>query len=137
MHIFNQLTYINKSSLALGFFDGLHLGHRVVLKNAIHIAKKNNTESCVVIFKEHPLSILMNKKIPQILNVDEKLLMLKDIGIDNVILLDFKEFSHIKAADYLQNMLIGYLSPIAITTGFNHYFGFNKEGNSSFYRKIL
>ena len=40
MHIYNELTYIHKSSIALGFFDGLHLGHNVVLKNAINIAKE-------------------------------------------------------------------------------------------------
>lgn len=135
MHIFNELTYINKTSLALGFFDGLHLGHRVVLKNAIHIAQKNKTESCVIIFKEHPLNILSQEKVPLILTLEEKLTMLSEIGIDNVILLDFKDYSHIKAEDYFKNILIKYFSPIAISTGFNHNFGFNKEGNSEFLHK--
>lgn len=132
MHIFNELTYINKSSLALGFFDGLHLGHNVVLKNAIKIAKNNNTKSTVIIFKEHPLNVLTNAKIPQIITLDEKLILLSEIGVDNVILLDFKEFSHYRAKEYLENVLIKYFTPIAITTGFNHYFGFNKEGTSKF-----
>lgn len=134
MHIFNQLTYINKTSLALGFFDGLHLGHRVVLKNAVHIAKKNNTQSCVITFKEHPLNILTNQKVSQILTLNEKLQMLSDIGIDNVVLLNFNDYSHIKAEDYLKNVIVKYFSPIAVSTGFNHYFGFNKEGNTDFLR---
>ena len=135
MHIWNELTYINKSSLALGFFDGIHLGHRVVLKNAINVAKEHNTESTVITFKTHPLNILTNEKIEQILSVDEKLTMMKKIGIDNVVLLDFEKISAMKANDYLENILIKYFSPIAITTGFNHHFGFNKEGNSEFFRK--
>ena len=135
MHIFDELTYINNSSLALGFFDGVHLGHRVVLKNAVHIAKKNNTQSCVITFKEHPLNILTNEKIPLILTLDEKLNMLEKIGADNVILLDFNKYSAIRAKDYLENVLIKYFSPIAITTGFNHSFGFNKEGNSTFLKE--
>lgn len=135
MHIFNELTYINNSSLALGFFDGLHLGHRVVLKNAINIAKRNKTQSCVIIFKEHPLNILSTEKTLQILTLDEKLEMLNHIGIDNVILLNFEEYSHIKAENYLKDFLIKYFSPIAITTGFNHFFGYKKEGNSEFLRK--
>lgn len=134
MHIFNQLTYINKTSLALGFFDGLHLGHRVVLKNAVQIAKKNNTQSCVITFKEHPLNILTNQKVSQILTLNEKLQMLSDIGIDNVVLLNFNDYSHIKAEDYLKNVIVKYFSPIAVSTGFNHYFGFNKEGNTDFLR---
>ncbi len=135
MHIYNELTYINKSSIALGYFDGLHLGHNVVLKNAINIAKENSKQSTVIIFKEHPLNFLTSQKIPQLLTLDEKLTMFEQIGIDNVILLNFEDFSNIGAQDYLENVLVKYFSPIAITTGFNHYFGFNKEGNSEFLRK--
>lgn len=135
MHIFDELTYINNSSLALGFFDGLHQGHNVVLKNAINIAKKNNTQSCVVTFKEHPINIIRGEKIPQILTLGEKLQKLEKIGIDNVVLLDFEKICNIKADDYLKDILIKYFTPIAITTGFNHSFGFNKEGTSDFLRK--
>ena len=135
MHIWNELTYINKSSLALGHFDGLHLGHRVVLQNAINIAKEHNTESTVITFKTHPLNILTNEKIDQILSLDDKLKIMEKNGIVNIILLDVEKISTMKAKDYLENILINYFSPIAITTGFNHHFGFNKEGNSEFLRK--
>lgn len=135
MHIYSELTKLNKSSLALGFFDGLHLGHNVVLKNTIHIAKKYNTQSVVVLFKEHPLSCLRGECIPQILTFEEKLEMLEKIGIDNVVVLNFSEYSNIKAKDYLENILVNYFSPIAITTGFNHNFGFNKEGTTKFLRE--
>ncbi len=129
MNIYNDLTFIQNSSLALGFFDGLHLGHRVVLKNAVHIAKEHNCTSTVITFKEHPLNYLSDVKIQQILTLDEKLEILKNIGIDNVVVLDFEKYSHIKAQDYIDNILIKYFSPIAITTGFNHSFGFKGEGN--------
>ena len=135
MHIYNELTYINKSSIALGFFDGLHLGHRVVLKNAINIAKESNSQTTVILFKEHPLNFLTTQKVSQILTLDEKIKILEEIGIDNVVLLDFEDYSNITAPDYLEKVLIKYFTPIAITTGFNHYFGFNKEGNSDFLRK--
>ena len=132
MQIYEQLTYINNTSLALGFFDGLHQGHKVVLKNTISIAKENNTSSTVITFKNHPLNFLTNQQILQILTLDEKLKKLESLGIDNVILLDFQDIANIKASDYLENILVKYFSPLAITTGFNHSFGFNKEGNSKF-----
>ena len=135
MHIFKELTQLNNSSLALGFFDGLHLGHKVVLKNAVNIAKEKNVQSTVLIFKEHPINYLTDNVVPLILTLDEKLNTLREFGIDNVVLLDFEEYSHIKANDYLENVLYKYFSPVAITTGFNHFFGFNKEGNSDFLRK--
>lgn len=134
MNIYEQLTYINNSSLALGFFDGLHLGHKVVLKNTVNIAKEFKTNSTVITFKNHPLECLYNKSVEQILTVDEKLKILSDLGIDNVFLLDFNEISSIKADDYIKNILVKYFSPIAITTGFNHSFGYNREGNSQFLR---
>ncbi len=132
MRIYDDLVNIKNSSLALGFFDGVHLGHKVVLKNAVHIAQKSNCPSVVITFKEHPLNYLTNAAVPQILTLNEKLEMLELTGIDNVILLDFNKYSHIKAEEYLKDILIKYFSPIAITTGFNHSFGFNKEGNSHF-----
>lgn len=135
MHIFDELTYINKSSLALGFFDGLHLGHRVVLKNAINIAKENKTQSTVVTFKNHPLKVLSNKDVEQILTIEEKLKILEEIGIDNVVLLNFEDISNIKADEYIENIIVKYFSPIAITTGFNHSFGYKKEGNIEFLHK--
>ncbi len=135
MQIWNELTYINKSSLALGYFDGLHTGHRLVLKNTIAAAKGNKTQSTVITFKSHPLSVLSNQNIEQLLTLEEKLTILENLGIDNVVLLEFEDISGIRADKYLENVLIKYFSPVAITTGFNHYFGFNKEGNSTFLRE--
>ena len=131
MQIYDELTYINNTSLALGYFDGLHLGHKVVLKNAINIAKSNKVSSTVITFKNHPLNILYNQDIQQILTTEEKLKIFNTLGIDNVVLLDFKEISHIRAKDYIKDIIVKYFSPIAITTGFNHSFGYKKEGNSA------
>ena len=135
MHICNELTYINKSSLALGYFDGIHLGHRVVLKNAIKIAQEYNTQSTVILLNENPSVILSQTKIEQILTLDERIKILENIGIDNVVLLDFEKYSNIKAEDYIKNILVEYFSPISITTGFNHYFGYKKSGNSDLLRE--
>lgn len=135
MDIYNELTYINKSSIALGFFDGVHWGHKVVLKNAVKIAKENNTKSTVIIFREHPLNFLTNQKIPLISTLEEKIELFREVGIDNVIILNFEDYSTVSAKDYLKEVIIKYFSPIAITTGFNHYFGYNKEGDSNFLRQ--
>ncbi len=134
MHIFNELSHINKSSLALGFFDGLHLGHKVVIKNAVNVAKLNDTKSCIITFKEHPSTVLSQNTMYMILTLDERLEIFEKLGIDNVFLLDFNSLSHISANDYLDKILYKYFSPIAITTGFNHNFGYNKTGNDDLLR---
>lgn len=136
MHIFNELSYIKNSSLALGFFDGIHLGHRVVLRNAVNIAKEVNKESCVITFSEHPSTVLSENKPQMLLTTDEKLQILNTLGVDNVFLLDFKKFSGINANKYIKDVLIEYFSPIAITTGFNHSFGYKKEGSSALLNEL-
>ncbi len=135
MQILNELTYINNSSLALGFFDGLHQGHMVVLKNALNVAKKYNSPSVAVIFRKHPQNILSRNKIEQILTNDEKLQMLEKMGFDYVVMLNFEDFQYMSAKEYLENILIKYFSPVSITTGFNHFFGYNRQGDSEFLRE--
>jgi len=136
MHIFTKLSYIKRSSLALGFFDGLHLGHEVVIKNAVNIAKLHNTSSCVITFSQHPMSVLSQNPPGMLITLDEKLSAFEKLGIDNVFLLDFKAILGIKAEDYIKDILVKYFEPAAITTGFNHTFGYNKEGNGALLRSF-
>lgn len=137
MDIIHKLENIPNLSLALGFFDGLHQGHKVVIKTAVNYAKENNAQSGIILFKEHPMCFIMKNKVKHILTLDDKIDMLKDMNVDNVIILDFNEtIAKLSATSYLKDILVKYFSPIAITTGFNHYFGCNRQGNSNFLRKF-
>ena len=55
MEIIRELKEIPNLSLALGFFDGVHLGHQAVISCAVDFAKEINSKSAVITFKEHPL----------------------------------------------------------------------------------
>lgn len=137
MNVIRKLEFKPNLSLALGFFDGLHQGHQVVVKTAVNFAKENNAESGIIIFKEHPLSYIKKNSIKQIITLEDKIDMLADLEADNVIVLDFDEYlANLSASQYLKDILIKYFSPIAITTGFNHHFGHNRQGNSEFLRKF-
>ena len=131
MNIIRNLEHKPKLSLALGYFDGLHQGHKVVIKTAVNYARQNGVESGIIIFREHPLSYILKNKIRQIITLDDKINMLKDLDVDNVILIDFDEnIANLSANSYLKDILIKHFEPVAITTGFNHYFGHNRQGNS-------
>ncbi len=136
MHILNELTYINKSSLALGYFDGVHMGHSVVLKNTISIAQNYNIPSVVITFGVHPNNILTNSRTEKILTFDERLEMLEKTGIDYVVVLNFEDYKNINAKDYLENIIVKYFHPKAITTGYNHYFGYNREGDGNLIKEM-
>lgn len=137
MNVIRNLETRPNLSLALGFFDGLHQGHKVVIKNAVNFAKENNSESGIILFSQHPMCLITKGCIKHILTLDEKIDMLKDLEVDNVFVLDFNEkLAQLTATEYLRDILVKHFSPIAITTGFNHTFGHNRQGNSNFLRKF-
>lgn len=123
MEIFNTLIKLNNVSLALGFFDGVHKGH----KKVIETAKAENTKLAVITFKTHPMEIFgLNCKY--ICSRNKRAKIMEEIGVDYLFELDFtKELSNMTGENYLK-MLIEYFYPKAITTGFNHTFGINKSG---------
>lgn len=134
MLIFKEVetNLLESSSIALGVFDGVHLGHVKVIHNAIEQAKKCNTVSCVVTFSNYPQDVLDNALKPQVITpINKKLELFQDLGVGAVLLLEFsKEFMELSAEQYLRGVLINSLNPKAITTGFNHHFGANQKGNT-------
>jgi riboflavin kinase/FMN adenylyltransferase len=60
MQIIKEITYIPNLSLALGFFDGVHIAHQKLIKNAVNFAKKNGIKSGVVTLKQQPYCYLNN-----------------------------------------------------------------------------
>ena len=135
MQVFTELKQNPDLSICLGFFDGVHEGHKVVLKNAVNLARQNNIKSAVITFKEHPLCYLQNRTPQYIIPLEERLSIIAEQGIDYAYVLDFdEEIADLLAIDYLKNILIKNFSPRFITTGFNHYFGANKRGDSTFLR---
>lgn len=130
MQIFTKLNKNSNLSLALGFFDGVHLGHQKVIKSAVDFAKRNGIKSAVVTFKEHPCCFFRGICPKYILTREERLKHIEALGVDYVYLLDFNsKLCMLSAEDYLREVLVGNFSPKSISTGFNHYFGAKKSGN--------
>lgn len=136
MEIFYTLNKNPNLSLALGFFDGVHLAHKKVLGCAVDFARENNTKSAVVTFKDHPLCHLRHREPEYIVSLKHRLEMLENTGIDFVYVLDFDDkIAQLDANGYLERVLIDNFSPKALTTGFNHFFGMNKTGHSLYLKK--
>jgi len=129
MQIFYELNKNPKLSLALGFFDGVHLGHKKVIKSAVDYAKQHNCKSAVITFKDHPCCYLWNLKPQYILEQKNRENLIASMGIDYLYELDFKSISDLSAQEYLENILIDNFKPISVSTGWNHNFGHNKSGN--------
>ena len=129
MQIIKNLERYKDLSLALGFFDGVHIGHQKVISCAVDFAKEYNSKSAVVTFKEHPVCYLKNVSPRYISDRSLSYKILENLGVDYVIELDFSKIAKLSASEYLEDILIKYFSPKGIFTGFNHTFGINRTGN--------
>ena len=134
MQIFTELTQNPDLSLALGFFDGVHLGHKAVIQNSVNYARQNNCKSAVITFKDHPCCFFYGRCPKYILPQKEREDKIKELGVDFLYELDFESISGLTAEEYLKDVLIKYLTPLAISTGWNHNFGYKKSGNAEFLR---
>lgn len=136
MKVFTELNFNPKLSLALGYFDGVHLGHQSVIKQSVEFAHLNNCKSAIVTFKEHPVCYFRGCQPNYILTHEQRRQKIEALGVDYLYELDFLQFASLTAEDYLENVLVKKFSPLAITTGFNHNFGKNKSGNTEFLEKM-
>ncbi len=133
MQIFEELNINKGLSLALGFFDGVHLGHQAVIKSAVEFAKENNTKSAVITFQDHPCCFFYHVKPKYLIHRQDKIKLFENLGIDYLYFLKFDEYlAMMNASQYLQNVIIKNFAPSAISTGFNHMFGAKKSGDVKF-----
>lgn len=134
MEILNKLKSNENLAIALGFFDGIHLGHKAVIMSAVNYAKKHHIKSAVVTFRQSPYVAMNNVKPNYIMTLEEKIRAIKKLGVDYLYLSDFTEdLAKQTASDYLKT-LVDNLHPKMIVTGFNHYFGYNKSGGVDYLR---
>lgn len=132
MHILQELNKNSNLSIALGFFDGVHLGHRAVIKSAVNFARENGNKSAVITFSDHPCCYFWGVCPKYILTREEREKRIEKLGVDYLYELDFESISGLTAEEYLRDILIKYFTPISISTGWNHNFGYKKSGNVKF-----
>ncbi|MBN6185782.1 bifunctional riboflavin kinase/FAD synthetase [Aneurinibacillus sp. BA2021] len=115
--------------LALGYFDGVHLGHRRVIQKAIDIANSLGVRSAVMTFDPHPREVLGQSGYTQYLTpVEEKLAELDKMGVDIVYVVHFDiSFASIYPEDFIDEFLMQ-LSPRHVVVGFDYTFGHRGKG---------
>src|SRR5690625_7502242 len=90
---FDKKNKIDSCALGLGNFDGLHLGHKALIKDIKLIAKKNNIKSGILLFKEHTNTVILNEKKDYFLtSYKDKLEMLKKYQLDYILVVNFYKY---------------------------------------------
>jgi riboflavin kinase / FMN adenylyltransferase len=135
---FEEAKIIRNPVVTTGSFDGVHIGHKVILNRLNILADKFDGESVLITFDPHPRKVLYpetaGKDLKLINSQEEKLALLEKAGLKNVIIIEFtREFSKITSEEFVRDILHGILKAKVIVAGFNHHFGFNKEGD---YRQL-
>jgi riboflavin kinase/FMN adenylyltransferase len=122
----------------IGFFDGVHLGHRHLIKQVREVAKKDGLPSAVITFPVHPRKVLQADYQPALLcGYDEKIEHLATTGIDYCVSLPFTaDLSKLSAEDFMQQILKNDIGLHTLIVGYDHRFGRNREDGYSEYEKI-
>jgi len=130
MQVFEELNENKGLSLALGFFDGVHLGHQAVIKSAVDFAKTNGNKTAIITFQDHPCCFFYNVQPQYIIKKHDKIKLIEELGVDYLYFLKFDEYlAMMNASEYLHDVLIKNFAPSSISTGFNHFFGAKKSGD--------
>ena len=119
------------TAITIGTFDGVHIGHRKILERLINNAKLLELKSTVLTFFPHPRMVLQKDVSIKLLNtIDEKVSILKEIGIDILIIHPFtQEFSRLSATEFVRDILVNDLKTKKIIIGYDHRFGRNRNAN--------
>lgn len=131
---FDEVGAITNPVVTTGSFDGVHLGHKVIINRINEIARSIGGESVLITFYPHPRKVLYpetaGKNLMFILSQREKIELLSKTGLDHLIIVKFTlEFSKISSVQFIRDYLISKLNARYIVVGFNHHFGHNREGD--------
>ncbi len=131
-HNISETSDLKDTIVTIGTFDGVHLGHQKILKKLVELKNKNGGETLLFTFDPHPRKVLFpeQRDLKLITTTQEKCELLKQFGIDNVLVFPFTiEFSKMSAEDYISNIISETLKTKTLVIGYDHRFGSNREGN--------
>ncbi len=121
--------------LALGMFDGIHMGHRALLCHTYRVAKQNGWQSVVYTFANHPKSVFGAE--PKLLStVEERRNTILSLGLDFICMETFdSSFASLSPQEFVEKLLNDY-NMRAVSVGFNYAFGRNRQGSAHTLQKL-
>ena len=126
-----------KRYIALGVFDGVHLGHQKLIKLTADKAKKNDGISMVATFDPHPDKIINpESNVFLLTTLEERIKLIKDLDVDVFLIIKFnKMMSKMSPEDFISKILVDSLQVKELFVGFNYKFGFQGKGNPNILRE--
>jgi len=128
---FDALPHFVRPTVTVGSYDGVHSGHLALLRTVAGRARAQGGESVVLTFEPHPRVTLGRADGLRLLtSLEEKIYLLGQQGIDNLIVIPFdKAFSALAPDTFIRDYLVGRIGAETLVVGFNHRFGRDKQGS--------
>ncbi|MBW1741327.1 MAG: bifunctional riboflavin kinase/FAD synthetase [Deltaproteobacteria bacterium] len=142
MHIIKDLNEISKplkkAVVAIGNFDGVHIGHQALFHQVIEKAQSIDGTSIVITFEPHPLRVInSNKHFPLITLYEQKVELIGTTGVNTLICIQFtREFAATPAHTFVKEILCDLIGIKAIIVGQDYSFGRNREGDVSLLKEM-
>ena len=116
--------------VALGNFDGIHVGHQRIFQKAKAVARQIGGESLVFTFEPHPLKVLDPGRCPPLITpFKKKMMLIENLGIDAVICAEFsREFSTMSDREFVRSILHERIGVHTVIVGYNYHFGRARQG---------
>jgi len=132
--IYNNVSEFDSSIptvVTIGTFDGVHMGHRKIIKRLIDSAEKGHLQTALLTFYPHPRMVLQQSEDLKLINtIEERKLILEETGLEHLIVHPFTiDFSRLSAREYVEEILVKSLNAKKIVIGYDHHFGRNRTAN--------
>lgn len=138
VHDISLLKNLKNPIVTIGTYDGVHLGHQKIIRRIIDKARETDGKSILITFDIHPRKVLRGDAVPLLNTLEEKVTLLREVGLDFLLVIPFNtEFALKSALEFIQHYLIDSLNIREIVIGHDHQFGNRREGNIDLLKKIL
>ncbi|WP_369412521.1 bifunctional riboflavin kinase/FAD synthetase [Mesonia aestuariivivens] len=117
--------------ITIGTFDGVHMGHKKIIKRLVESAENSSLESAVLTFFPHPRMVLQKEVGIELINtIEERKQILQHTGIDHLYVYPFTyDFSRLSAQEYIEQILVKKLNAKKVIIGYDHRFGRNRNAD--------
>jgi len=135
----SELTHLHGSIfLAIGVFDGVHLGHQAVISTSTSHAGSADGTPVVITFDPHPLKVLRPRNAPHLLTATQhKIALIRDLGVEHLLVINFdKKFAATPPENFIEQLVIHSRPLREICVGHEWSFGKDRRGNLDLLKKL-
>lgn len=125
-----------KVSIALGNFDGVHIGHKKVVAAAKEAGERLDAVPSVLLFEPHPREALSGKRPARLITENLRLLALEKAGAYGFFHIDFEEIMNLEPEDFFSEIIVGEINAVAVSCGYNFRFGKNGKGDVKLLKEL-